>query len=461
MNYLLYDLETTGLCESFDQIVRFAAILIDENLTELNRFEIDIKLRPDIVPSPYALIVTRLGINDISSGLSEYEALAQIHDIFNTPNQINIGYNSLSFDNTMLRFGFYRNLLDPYSHQYKNNTYRADAMHINLMYYLYKNNVISWTDSRPMKLENINQINRFVDGKSHDAMVDVEVTLELCSALKSYDSRMWTYLINGFKKTVDIARLSKLPTIEIGQKSYQIGIYTDISIGYDNNCCCVAICLGRHYEYKNQSLWLKIDYENISESFADEDKSPRILKRKDSEPCFILPWNKSYDHVIDDQRKRNIEENLQWLNKNEDVLNEFINYSRSHTYDKIVNLDIDSSIYNLGLFNSNEIIEIQNFHCANSIDKINILDSLSSKRVNSLASRILFRNFSSELEDSMKDTIKDSIANMNSVNTKEKSRRTPADALQEVNSILSSEDLDKEQSQIITDFVSYLNRLTN
>ena len=26
MNYLFYDLETTGLCESFDQVVRFAAI---------------------------------------------------------------------------------------------------------------------------------------------------------------------------------------------------------------------------------------------------------------------------------------------------------------------------------------------------------------------------------------------------------------------------------------------------
>ena len=110
MYYLFYDLETTGICESFDQIVRFAAIKADKDLKEIERYEIDIKLRPDIVPSPEALVITGLGIDDIKEGQSEYDAMIQIHKIFNQPNQINIGYNSLKFDNTMLRFGFYRNL---------------------------------------------------------------------------------------------------------------------------------------------------------------------------------------------------------------------------------------------------------------------------------------------------------------------------------------------------------------
>ena len=361
----------------------------------------------------------------------------------------------------MLRFGFYRNLLDPYSHQYKNNTYRADAMHINLIYYLYKNDVINWTDKRPIKLENINQENMFIDGKSHDAMVDVEVMLELCRVLKSHDMRMWDYLINGFVKNIDKTRSKKLPTVDIGNESYPIGIYTDISLGYDNNCCCVAICLGRHSEYSNQSLWLKIDYKDISEYLGVDDKSPRILKRKDGEPCFILPWSQSYDHVIDNARKNNVLNNIQWLNSNSDILIEFANQSKNHIYDKIDNLDIDSSIYESGLFKGSEILEIQGFHSASSTDKVKIINSVSSKRVHLLASRILFRNFSSKLEDSMKNKIKESIANENFVNTKEKSRRTPADALKEINHILSNEDLDKDQSKIITDFISYLNRLTN
>ena len=111
MTYLFYDLETSGLCPSFDQIFRFACIITDSNLKEIDRHEISIKLRPDVVPSVKALSITRLSIDDIKEGVSEYAALLKIHKLFNQPNQINIGYNSLSFDNNMLRFGFYSGVL--------------------------------------------------------------------------------------------------------------------------------------------------------------------------------------------------------------------------------------------------------------------------------------------------------------------------------------------------------------
>ena len=49
MQYLFYDLETTGLCESFDQVVRFAAIRTDSDFNEIEQFEIDIKLFKEAV----------------------------------------------------------------------------------------------------------------------------------------------------------------------------------------------------------------------------------------------------------------------------------------------------------------------------------------------------------------------------------------------------------------------------
>ena len=58
--YLFYDTETTGLNVAFDQVVRFAAIRTDEELRELDRHEISIRLRPDVVPSPEALLTTGL-----------------------------------------------------------------------------------------------------------------------------------------------------------------------------------------------------------------------------------------------------------------------------------------------------------------------------------------------------------------------------------------------------------------
>ena len=457
MNYLFYDLETTGLCESFDQILRFAAIQADENLQELNRYEIDIKLRPDVIPSPEALVVTGLGINDIQGGLCEYDGLVKIHKLLNQPNQINLGYNSLKFDNTMLRFGFYRNLLDPYSHQYKNNTFRGDVMNINLLYFLYKTDVLEWSDKKPIKLENINEKNNLVQGKSHDAMVDVIVTLELSRKLRDYDARMWNYLIAGFIKSNDISRLNKLPTTNIGLNAYPIGLYTNIALGYNINSCCSAICIGRHSIYKNQSLWLRIDYPDISEYFFSDDKTPRLLKRKEGEPEFILPYTDNYNHVLGDKRLEYTQNNLIWLNNNLEVFEKFINDQKINEYDKHSNLDLDASIYDLGIFSDVELAGTHIFHSSNLQEKIIFLESVESTRLKELGMRIIFRNFPSELDEDQKNNIKNSIINSNSLSMKNQSRRTPGDAIKKANEILSSESIDSEQKKILDDLVSYFN----
>jgi len=460
MNYLFYDLETTGLSESFDQIVRFAAIKADQNLQEIDRYEIDIKLRPDVVPSPDALIITRLGINDIKEGLCEYDALIQIHKLFNQPNQINIGYNNLKFDNSMLRFGFYRNLLDPYSHQYKNNTFRADAMNINLLYFLYKSDVLTWSEAKPIKLENINEHNSLFEGKSHDAMVDVLVTLELSRKLREHDIRMWDYLIAGFIKNNDISRLKKLPNINLGLDQYPIGVYTNIALGYEINCCCAAICIGKHSIYTNQSLWVRIDYPDIAELFSSDDKNPRVLKRKDGEPEFILPYKDEYNHVLGEERIEYITHNLSWLNDNMEIFKEFINHQKQREYEKHTNLDLDASIYEKGIFSNEELASTHIFHSSNTARRIEFLESANSSRIKKLGMRVIFRNFPSELNEAQKDIIKNDIINSDSLSMKNKPRRTPADAIKKVNEITSKKSIDSEQMKILKDYVLYLNSLS-
>ena len=142
--YLFYDIETTGLNKSFDQVLQFAAIRTDLNLKELARHEIKIKLNPDAIPSPYALITHKIGINALSDGLNEYEAIKQIHQLLNQPGTISLGYNTLGFDDEFLRFSFYRNLLKPYTHQYANQCYRMDLYPMAMMFFLFKPNVITW-----------------------------------------------------------------------------------------------------------------------------------------------------------------------------------------------------------------------------------------------------------------------------------------------------------------------------
>ena len=455
MTYLFYDLETSGLCPSFDQIFRFACIITDHNLNEIDRHEISIKLRPDVVPSPAALAVTRLSLEDIKEGVCENEAMHEIHSLFNRPNQINIGYNSLNFDNNMLRFGFYRNLLDPYSHQYKNKTFRADAMNINLIYFLYKNDIFSWDSDKPLKLENINNLNHLFDGKSHDAMVDVEVTLNLSKKLRSYDNRMWEYLINGFIKSNDLSRLNKLPKIQINKKNYTIGVYTDIQLGYKYKCCCAVLLLGRHSIYSNQMLWMKLDYPDISEYFNSSDKKPRIISRRDGEPGFILPWEDSYNYIIGNERVKNVKKNILWLEKNSHLLDELSSREQDFQYDNIENLDLDASIYTSGLFNTSEKQLIKSFHSLNLENKVEYLNSLNN-RIKALGLRIMFRNYPDYLDIVTKESVVSSIINSESVNIQKIKRRTPDDGLKEAHELINSNKIDHEQMTILDDYIKYL-----
>ncbi|MCF8126094.1 MAG: exodeoxyribonuclease I, partial [Desulfotignum sp.] len=126
--YLFYDLETSGLNPAFDQVLTFAGIRTDTKLCEIDRTCLTIKLRKDIIPSPHAFVTHCLTPKFLEGGICEYEAARVLHQLFNTPGTISLGYNSLGFDDEFLRFLFYRNLLEPYSHQYANGCSRADIL---------------------------------------------------------------------------------------------------------------------------------------------------------------------------------------------------------------------------------------------------------------------------------------------------------------------------------------------
>ena len=66
MNYVFYDLETTGKNTVWSQIIQFAAILVNENLEELERYDIKCGLKPGLVPEPEALIVNNNSISELA-----------------------------------------------------------------------------------------------------------------------------------------------------------------------------------------------------------------------------------------------------------------------------------------------------------------------------------------------------------------------------------------------------------
>ena len=106
--------------------MQFAALRTTTDFQVLEEHNILVQLNADTVPSPQAMGTHQIPLETLANGLKEYDAIRQIHALFNTPNTVTVGYNTLGFDDEFLRFNFYRNLLAPYQHQYANGCGRMD-----------------------------------------------------------------------------------------------------------------------------------------------------------------------------------------------------------------------------------------------------------------------------------------------------------------------------------------------
>ena len=124
---IFYDLETTGRSAYWDQIIQIAAICTDEDFKVLDKINLTGRLNSFTVPDPEALLVNKIPIEKIyKSNLSNYGLVSEVYNKFNDWSPaVFIGYNSIAFDEEVLRNAFFKNLYDPYL-TVKHNNIRLD-----------------------------------------------------------------------------------------------------------------------------------------------------------------------------------------------------------------------------------------------------------------------------------------------------------------------------------------------
>ena len=399
--YLFYDIETTGLNPAFDQILTFASIRTDKEFNEIERHSIVIQLRPDIVPSPYAFIIHRLSYDELKAGMSEYEAVKKIHKILNKPGTISLGYNTLRFDDEFLRFAFYRNLLEPYTHQYNNGCSRMDILPLATLFYVFKHDIIDWpvNNGKPsLKLEKISEKNSLVkSGRAHEAMTDVEATCNL-ARIFAREHKMFDYTIDFFNKQKDEQRINKIEnSIKLKGLPFKLGIMLSHQLGSDVNYMALVINIGKSIKYSNQSLWLRLDKENILDFVLKPEESMNLLVRKRSGdlPIILPPIDRFYNKIMDQNRELS-ENNLKAIADNSDDFFEIVNFHKEYIYPYIPDLDPDAALYQTGFFNNHEKKEMSDFYGADLSGKIKITEQMKSERIKILAQRIIQRNYLSD-----------------------------------------------------------------
>lgn len=388
--YLFYDIETTGLNKCFDQVLHFAAIRTDTQLKELERYELKIKLNPDVIPSPGAMLTHQISIETMLEGMSEYTAIQQIHQWMNLPGTISLGYNTLNFDDEFLRFSFYRYLLPPYTHQYANQCARMDIYPMTVMAYLFKKHLLSWPErggKLSLRLEALNEANQLAQGQAHDAMVDVAATLAL-ARIFFQDQELWQYLEGYFNKQKDLER--------INQCTDKQAILVEGRFGLEKQFQNLVYFLGMHKHYKNQSVWLSLDYNEIA-SLSPEALAKNVKNKKLGEPGFILPFREKYTQHLPHDRLQLAEHNKQFLLKHPDILEKITNDALNYTFPVLPDTDVDAALYLNGFWNYEEEKFCRLFHSASPAEKAKLIGQLQNPVLAQLAIRLLGRHFPEHL----------------------------------------------------------------
>jgi exodeoxyribonuclease-1 len=199
--FFWHDYETWGRVPRRDRPAQFAGIRTDLELNEVAD-PVELYCRPpaDTLPDPESVLVTRLLPQQAAArGVSETEFAAAVERELATPCTIGVGYNSIRFDDEVTRFLFWRNLIDPYAREWRDECGRWDLLDVVRCCWALRPEGIEWPrhdDGRPsFRLEHLTAANGLAHESAHDAVSDVRATIALARLLRERKPRLWDFCL--------------------------------------------------------------------------------------------------------------------------------------------------------------------------------------------------------------------------------------------------------------------------
>jgi len=198
-SFFWYDFESTGINPRRDRPVQVAGVRTNEQLEEIGEpLCIDCQLSDDVLPHPMACLVTGIGPDRLSLGLSEPEFISRLHEQMMLPGTCSVGYNSLRFDDEMTRFTLYRNFHDPYTREWQGGNSRWDLLDALRAAHALRPEGIVWPQQdgfTSLRLELLTAANGIEHGQAHDALADVRATIAMARLLRQAQPRLFDYLL--------------------------------------------------------------------------------------------------------------------------------------------------------------------------------------------------------------------------------------------------------------------------
>ena len=281
--FVFYDFETTGTSVTYAQPLQFAAIVTDENFNVLDTVDWRCRIAPHILPAPYALKVTNLAPEQVTNNnlQSAFEFAQNLYQFLEKwQPAIWIGYNTISFDEPMLRQLFYQNLQPSIYATSMNGNSRLDVMKMVWGAHSLRPEILTFPENdkgKPsFKLDQLAPANGFAHENAHDALADVEATIFILNKIRSADPEFFNDLI----KTQDKDYVgSLLRSFEPVMVTMRFGAPPPRTY---NGCYC-----GTNSQNKNEIAFA--DFDAIDAEALIGLSDPEILEAITQSPKVIRP----------------------------------------------------------------------------------------------------------------------------------------------------------------------------
>ena len=319
-NFVFYDFETSSSNKSWGQIIQVGAILTNDSLEELDRYEARCRLSSSIIPEAMALIVNKSSPKMLKgANLSHYEMVREFVNKLKVWGKATyIGYNSIDFDEEFLRNTLFQNLEYPYLTSTNGNN-RGDLLNLaraaNLYYPNTLKNSISEKGNAVYKLDQMAPLNGIEHGEAaHSAIGDVIATLGIGKIISTKAPSVWQASLLTTNKDKTLELIKKEPYFCTNEYFY----------GKSRPYIQTYVCQHPKYQWPkcfdlrhDPSIYLDIPIKDLK---IEMGKNPKFLRtvRHNKHPIIMNPsfGNEFEEYKMLGQEKLNIRAKLIKDNKN-------------------------------------------------------------------------------------------------------------------------------------------------
>lgn len=391
MSFVFFDTETTGLKRGFDQILHFAAVRTDVNLKEIARFETRSRLLPHVLPHPSALRTNGLPVERLTDAslLSHYAMVGEIQrTLLSWSPAIFVGFNSIRFDEEMLRHALFQCLYPAYLTSNHRNC-RADALSLIMAADAVSpaQLVVPLGDEgrRTFRLQPLAAANGVVHARAHDALSDVLVTIELCRLVFQRSPELWQRFVR-FSNKATVADFVEaedgfLYTEFFGGRAYHAAV---VCVGRDPDQANSRLCMSLHEDVER--LATMTDFE--LQIRLSEKPSPIRRVRINAAPTLTALFD-APAHMLGANSIDEVESRARRMKDDENLRARFIAAYVASREPYPLSPHIEERIYN-GFPGPNDEARIAAFHEASWPDRFAIVQNFEDERLRWFGLRLIY-----------------------------------------------------------------------